>query len=644
MSYRHLKSVLGETNLERKCRLLFGACLLLLVAGGFIWVWIPTENLVYEKDRATGSLLVDAIMLKVHWDIWEPDPLNKPLVREMSRDLQYQSYEWEFLSLTPSQWTKVPEDAWERHSLAKLQMEMQKQLEDHQKKLVRAQEEAEEKARAAGLAPESPNWKSFIDAQLQIQPLSPMYVERRIASDEQRGSQREYHYYQPVYWNGWQRSCHNCHSQQSEATAALGAAGAASLAKEDRPFHVVKVIMPDRSQGAIHQNRAILSATAIITVFVAMIALYVIVRYVIVKPLKHLTEVSDEISTGDTSLRAEINTNDEFADLATSFNRMVVHLTDAQADLEQANHALDAKVDELAQANMQLYDMNRLKSEFLANMSHELRTPLNSIIGFSDVLRGIDSLNDKQKRYVANIQKSGHLLLDMINDILDVAKMESGRMEVRPTEFSIATVVAAHCDGLRSLSEEKNIDLIVDIEPDLPPVYQDQTKVQQILMNLLSNAIKFTPEGGRIAVTVRRDQQGRLVMTVVDTGVGIAPEDREVIFEKFRQGSSALGGDMLTRAHPGTGLGLSIVRELAILLGGEVTLESDLGKGSTFTVRLPWACADTSRRDAELSARIDDLTAPRRIDLKRTQRSNGPPAVVGNPASTPSSSVESTRS
>jgi len=356
-------------------------------------------------------------------------------------------------------------------------------------------------------------------------------------------------------------------------------------------------------------------------VFVAMIALYVIVRYVIVKPLKHLTEVSDHISQGDTSLRAEINTRDEFEDLATSFNRMVVHLTDAQRELEEANEALDAKVDELAQANMQLYDMNRLKSEFLANMSHELRTPLNSIIGFSDVLQGISSLNDKQQRYVENIQKSGHMLLDMINDILDVAKMESGRMELKPSEFSIATVVGAHCDGLRSLTEEKNIDLIVDVEPDLPPVYQDQTKIQQILMNLLSNAIKFTPEGGRITVTVRRKGE-QLEMTVSDTGVGIAPEDHEVIFEKFRQGSEVLGKDSLTRTYSGTGLGLSIVRELCILLGGEVILTSELGKGSAFTVRLPWTAADVSRRDSELSARIDDLTQPRRIEARRRQKAS----------------------
>ncbi len=164
-----------------------------------------------------------------------------------------------------------------------------------------------------------------------------------------------------------------------------------------------------------------------------MMASYVIVRYVIVKPLKHLRDVSDAISRGNIDKRADIHTGDEFEDLAVAFNRMLRHLVEAQEELRHVNADLDGKVDELAQVNMRLYEMNRLKSDFLATMSHELRTPLNSIIGFSDVLGSIDSLDDKQKRYVQNIQKSGKMLLDMINDILDLAKIESGKMEVRLT-------------------------------------------------------------------------------------------------------------------------------------------------------------------------------------------------------------------
>ncbi len=193
--------------------------------------------------------------------------------------------------------------------------------------------------------------------------------------------------------------------------------------------------MPDPTQNALAKNRAIFLATAVMTVFLSMIASYVIVRYVIVKPLKHLRDTSDEISRGNMEARAEIHTADEFEDVAVAFNKMVRHLVNTQAELKNTNAELDEKVDELAQANMRLYEMNRLKSDFLATMSHELRTPLNSIIGFGEVLDSIKSLDDKQRRYVQNIQKSGRMLLDMINDILDLAKIESGKMEVAAGRF-----------------------------------------------------------------------------------------------------------------------------------------------------------------------------------------------------------------
>jgi signal transduction histidine kinase len=342
-------------------------------------------------------------------------------------------------------------------------------------------------------------------------------------------------------------------------------------------------------QATLNLNRAFLLSSAIITVFLAMVASWIIVRYVIVKPLKHLRDVSDEVSKGDLAQRADIHTGDEFEALATAFNRMLRHLVETQHELRTANSTLDGKVDELAQVNMRLYELNSLKSDFLATMSHELRTPLNSIIGFSDVLGSIASLDDKQKRYVQNIQKSGKVLLDMINDILDLAKIESGKMELRLVEFTLEHVVQAQCDSIRPLSEKKNIDLTCEIEPVDEPLYQDAGKIQQILNNLLSNAVKFTPEGGRIRVAARRTDEGDLEVVTADTGVGIAEEDQAAVFEKFRQGAAAAGGgDAMTRAYSGTGLGLSIVRELCKLLGGSVSLASELGKGSEFTVRLPW--------------------------------------------------------
>ena len=384
---------------------------------------------------------------------------------------------------------------------------------------------------------------------------------------------------------------------------------------------VAMITIPDGgTQKAINDNRAIFLATAIVTVFLAMIASYVIVRYVIVKPLKHLRDVSEEISHGNMEARAEIHTADEFEELGTAFNKMVRHLVTTQDQLKDTNTALDVKIDELAQTNMRLYEMNRLKSDFLATMSHELRTPLNSIIGFSEVLDSIRSLDDKQRRYVQNIQKSGRVLLDMINDILDLAKIESGKMDLRLSDFRIDNVVHAQCDFFRPQTEKKNIDLDVDVEPGLPELFQDQAKVQQILSNLLSNAIKFTPEGGRISVRAKLDHAtDELLLLVADTGVGIAEEDQVAIFEKFRQGQSVMTqGDAITREYSGTGLGLSIVKELCKLLGGEVSLESQIGRGSTFTVRLPVACAGQARVDSAVKDNLEEMLRPWRQEVQRT--------------------------
>ena len=236
---------------------------------------------------------------------------------------------------------------------------------------------------------------------------------------------------------------------------------------------------------------------------------YLIVRYVIVKPVKHLKEVSDAIAAGELNVRSEIQTGDEFEDLSHAFNRMLRNLVSMQDQLRKVNADLDRKVDELAQANMALYESNRLKSDFLATMSHELRTPLNSILGFSEVLLPADQLNDKQQRWVGNIQSSGEQLLDLINDILDLAKIEAGKMQVRLEEFSVRDV----CEGLltmfRPLAEKKNIDLRGQLDPASPLLRQDAGKLQQILSNLLSNAIKFTPEGGRVAAQGRGRRPAR---------------------------------------------------------------------------------------------------------------------------------------
>ena len=387
------------------------------------------------------------------------------------------------------------------------------------------------------------------------------------------------------------------------------------LSKQGDLAGAMVITLPlDQTTKAINNNRAMLITAALITAIVAMFSSYTIVRYVIVKPVKHLRDVSDAIAAGRLNIRSKIETGDEFEELSHAFNRMLHNLVAMQQELREVNGDLDRKVDELAQANMALFEMNRLKSDFLATMSHELRTPLNSIIGFSEVLSGTEQLGDRFRRYASNIQSSGRMLLSMINDILDLAKIESGKMEVRSEDFSIRDV----CEGLanlcRPVAERKNITLECRLDEAIPLLRQDPGKMKQILYNLLSNAIKFTPEGGR--VTLRARAEGRFVVVdVQDTGIGIAEEDRETIFEKFRQAKvPGQGENVLTREHQGTGLGLSIVRELTKLLGGDVHLDSQPGHGSTFTIRVPMMLPGNRKFEVTLSDERIDLTKARRVE------------------------------
>jgi signal transduction histidine kinase len=370
-----------------------------------------------------------------------------------------------------------------------------------------------------------------------------------------------------------------------------------------------------------------------------------VIRLVVIKPLKNLREVSESISRGELSKRAEIRTGDEFEVLAEAFNRMLRHLVNSQEMLRKANNELESKVDELAHLTIQLYETNRVKSDFMATMSHELRTPLNSILGFSDVLGSISTLNDKQKRYVENINHSGRSLLSMINDILDMAKMEAGRMDIQTSSFNIAATVAAQADMAKPLVDRKNIDLETIVKPNLPPMKQDESRIQQIVNNLLSNAIKFTPEGGRIRLTVQQlpavlmpittipasiagaaakipRSRDLLEIRVTDTGVGISEEDQMIIFEKFRQGKRTMTeGDAMKREHSGSGLGLSIVKEICKMLEGEIMVESQLGIGSTFTVRLPWVLEPKAKTGSDMMAEIRQFAQNRVVRQKENVNS-----------------------
>jgi len=230
----------------------------------------------------------------------------------------------------------------------------------------------------------------------------------------------------------------------------------------------------------------------------------------------------------------------------------------------------------------QLEIASQHKSEFLANMSHELRTPLNAIIGFSEVLtdRMFGELNEKQDEYLKDIYASGTHLLSLINDILDLSKIEAGRMELELTDFDLPTAIENALMLIRERAGRRSIVLHTTIDNRLGQIQADERKVRQVVLNLLSNAIKFTPEGGRIDVgAVPKD--GFVEVSVSDTGIGIAPEDQEKVFEEFKQVGTA------AKKVEGTGLGLTLCRKFVELHGGRIWVRSEVGEGSTFTFTLP---------------------------------------------------------
>ena len=238
---------------------------------------------------------------------------------------------------------------------------------------------------------------------------------------------------------------------------------------------------------------------------------------------------------------------------------------------------------EIEDKSKQIEAANRHKSEFLANMSHELRTPLNAIIGFSEVLgeRMFGELNEKQAEYTDDILTSGRHLLSLINEILDLSKVEAGRMELELAAFDLPLAIDNARTFLRERATKHGINLDVTVDERLGDFVGDERKIKQILLNLLSNAVKFTPEGGRIGINARQ-ADGSVEISVSDTGIGIAPEDQARIFEEFRQ----VGGDYAHKKE-GTGLGLTLAKKFVELHGGRIWVDSEVGKGSTFTFTLP---------------------------------------------------------
>jgi signal transduction histidine kinase/DNA-binding response OmpR family regulator len=346
-----------------------------------------------------------------------------------------------------------------------------------------------------------------------------------------------------------------------------------------------------------------------VTVMVVLLAIGMTVFLVrrIVNPVEQLVAATERVASGDLDKPVMINTNDEIGDLGASFNKMTQDLKRYRTELEEYSRTLEQKVEERAKAlrlineelhrtNQQLEAVSQLKSEFLANMSHELRTPLNAIIGFSEILcdQSFGTLNEKQRRYAENVVVSGKHLLQLINEILDLAKVESGKMQLHPETFAVANMLAEIANFVKGLAAQKEITIRQRLSPRLVTVTADPKKLKQIFYNLLSNAIKFTPNKGWVEIST--DVVGDFEMSdgdqfvlrryaefcVRDNGIGIDKAEHERIFQEFQQvdGSHA-------RQYEGTGLGLALTKKLVELHGGSIWLESEKGKGCSFYFTLP---------------------------------------------------------
>ena len=319
------------------------------------------------------------------------------------------------------------------------------------------------------------------------------------------------------------------------------------------------------NRGEYTSSRNLFVAVSAASVVLAL-ALGLLLSWSLIRPIKRTEARLAEIAAGDFSRRLEVPNRDELGALAANVNRMNDELRRLYGELEAAS---------------------RHKSEFLASMSHELRTPLNAIIGFSQVLREglFGEINEKQEEYLDDIVSSGHHLLSLINDVLDLSKVEAGQVELELAEFSLRDALERGVVTVREQAAASGVRLSLDLASEVDAVRGDERRLRQVVFNLLSNAVKFTPEGGSVVVGAGR-VDGAVRVSVADTGPGIALEDQERIFEEFRQ------TDVGIKQREGTGLGLALSKRLVELHGGRIWVESVPGHGSRFVFTIPDGEAD----------------------------------------------------
>jgi signal transduction histidine kinase/DNA-binding response OmpR family regulator/CHASE3 domain sensor protein len=344
--------------------------------------------------------------------------------------------------------------------------------------------------------------------------------------------------------------------------------------------------------------------------------------------LEETQRQAEELQTQQEELRVQ---NEELEHQSRLLQESKGRLENQQSELEQINsqleeqtQALEGQRDDLVRARGELQRASDYKSQFLANMSHELRTPLNSSLILAKLLADNrdGNLQPEQVKFAQTIYSSGNDLLTLINDILDLSRIEAGKLDIRPVSVPLAGLVAELSNTFGPIAREKGLELSAIVEPGVPDaVYTDPTRLAQILKNLLSNALKFSERGG-VTLRVHQPAEGELAFDVIDTGIGIPREQQEVVFDAFRQADGTTN-----RKYGGTGLGLSISRDLARLLGGELSLESAPGQGSTFSLRLPqdYAARAEEPRPASLAPRpMAAAEPPARIVLAPAQAARAP--------------------
>lgn len=370
---------------------------------------------------------------------------------------------------------------------------------------------------------------------------------------------------------------------------------------KDTGWNVVVEQSTEVAFAGINNMSFIVVCIAILAIVVISVMAIIISRH-ITQGVRELATAANRITTtGSLDEQIPIKSQDEVGELTAAFNGMILALRKTRQALEMWNHELGRKVEnrtrelreinhQLEETNEQLIQANNHKSQFLANMSHELRTPLNAIIGFSEVLQDqmVGELNDKQKRYMNNILSSGRHLLALVNDVLDLSKVEAGKMELHKEPFAPQLVINEVLSQLSPMANSKELVVVAEYADDLDLIMADRGRFRQIMYNLLSNSIKFTPNKGTVTVSGKFSpsylggDSEVFLFAVKDSGIGIPLEHQELIFETFHQVDNSY-----SRQHQGTGLGLALTRKLIEMHGGTIWVESQPNVGSTFTFQLP---------------------------------------------------------